>query len=98
MAKHSVDYVQCLRQALTCDPTMRRGIELLLKEVQKTDRTAQDEFDELKKEVQESIRNAINNADLETAVYLISEYEKIVGVDAPICSAKELGLLDQWKA
>lgn len=97
MAKHSVDYVQCLRQALTCDPTMRRGIELLLKEVQKTDRTAQDEFDELKKEVQESIRNAINNADLETAVYLISEYEKIVGVDAPICSAKGIVCLINGK-
>lgn len=89
MDKNSVDYVQCLRQGLTCDPKMRRGIELLLKEVQvKSDRTVQDEFNELKKEIQEAIKKAINNADLETAVYLINEYEEIAGIDPPLCSAK----------
>ena len=89
MDRNSVEYVQCLREALANDGKMKKGIELLLKEVQKEVTTPEhDEFNTLKISVQEAINNAINKGELETAVALINEYEDIVGVDAPLCAFK----------
>lgn len=87
--KASVDYVRFLRLGLGEDASMKRGIDLLLAEVQEGLVTSElDELDKLKKSVQETIKEAINAGELETAVALINEYEDTVGVDAPLYSAK----------
>lgn len=87
--RESIEYVQCLRKALAIDVNMKKGIDLLLREVQENlVSSEQDELENLRKSVQEAIKNAINNGELKTAASLINEYENIVGVDAPLCSAK----------
>lgn len=89
MKRTSAEYVQCLREALAVDPSMKRGIEILLNEAQSVlSSPQQDEFNKLKLSVQASIENAINKGNLETAAALINEYEQIVGVDAALCAFK----------
>ncbi len=88
LAKNSLDYVRCLREALVEDERMKRGIELLVKEVQGQLKRDENELESLKKTVMQRISESINAGEIETAVAFISEYEKTVGVDAPLCSAK----------
>jgi len=89
MRKRESKYVQYLREALITDSSMTRGIEILLQEAKKgLEFPEREEFEILKTSVQEAIRNAINQGELENAVTLINEYEKIVGVDAPLCAFK----------
>lgn len=89
MEKTSAEYIQYLREALVIDPSIKKGIELLLQDVQeKLVSPEQREFSSLKKQVQGAIENAISSGDLQTAKSLIQEYEEIVGLDARICSAK----------
>ena len=89
MEKTSTEYIQYLREALVIDPSIKKGIELLLQDVQeKLVSPEQREFSSLKKQVQGAIENAISSGDLQTAKSLIQEYEEIVGLDARICSAK----------
>lgn len=89
--KSSVDYVSYLRLALAQDASMKKGIDLLLKEVrEELENPEQNELNRLKMSVQDAIKQAINAGELETAVALISEYEDIAGLDAPLCAAKGL--------
>jgi len=68
---------------------MKKGIEILINEFSAKLETPEDmEFNRLKKSVQESIQNAINNSQLDVAASLIKEYEDIVGVDASLCAFK----------
>jgi tetratricopeptide (TPR) repeat protein len=86
---NNAEYVRCLRKALADDPSMIRGVDWLLSKVRKASAgREQEEFDKLRQSVLKAIKNAINNGELDTAVSLINEYEDIVGVDAPICSAR----------
>jgi glycosyltransferase involved in cell wall biosynthesis len=87
--RNRVEYVQLLRRALVSDPSMKKGIEILINEFSAKLETPEDmEFNRLKKSVQESIQNAINNSQLDVAASLIKEYEDIVGVDASLCAFK----------
>lgn len=87
--RENVEYLRYLREALGQDETMKQGIEVLLKEVQEelTD-PVQNELKELKKSIQDAIKDAINAGEIDTAIALINEYEDAVGLDAPLCSAK----------
>lgn len=87
--KNSVEYIRYLREALAQDETMEQGIDLLLQEVQEELTSPKlDELSTLKKSIQNAIKEAINAGELETATALIDEYEDVVGIDAPLCSAK----------
>lgn len=82
-------YVRYLRLALAQDGSMKKAIDLLIKDVQnQLENPEEEELKKLKRSVQEEIKNAINEGELETAVALINQYEDAVGVDAPLCSAK----------
>lgn len=94
----SADYVRYLRLALAQDSSMKRGIELLLSDVQeRLANPEQDELNTLKKSIQGSIKEALNAGELETAVMLVNEYEDAVGIDAPLCSAKGIILMTDGK-
>lgn len=87
--RHTVEYVRGLREALAQDPSMKRGIDLLLAEVQEQiENPAQAELEGLKNSLREAIAGKIEAGELETASMLINEYEDIVGADAPLYSAK----------
>ena len=82
-------YVRYLRLALAQDGSMKKGIDLLMKDLQnQLENPEEEELKELKRSVQEEIKKAINEGELETAVALINQYEEAVGVDATLCSAK----------
>ncbi len=85
----TVEYVRGLREALAQDQSMKRGIDLLLKDVQdELLKPEQDELEILKESVRTAIQECINTGELDTAVMLINEYEDIVGVDASLCAFK----------
>lgn len=85
----TVEYVRGLREALAQDQSMKRGIDLLLKDVQdELLKPEQDELEILKESVRTAIQECIDTGELDTAVMLINEYEDIVGIDGPLCAAK----------
>lgn len=92
--EEKASYIKYLRLALQQDETMKRGIEFLLDEVQKSiDMPQNQELEEHKKIVLDSIEDALNAGELGAAKVLIKEYENIVGMDARICSAKAVVLM-----
>ena len=98
MKRNSVEYVRCLREALAQDETMKRGIDLLLDEVQEhLDKKQEYELESLKRTVMGKIQESINIGELATAVALIHEYENIVGMDAPLCAAKGIMYMIEGK-
>jgi glycosyltransferase involved in cell wall biosynthesis/tetratricopeptide (TPR) repeat protein len=86
-------YVRYLRKALESDTQMKKGIEILQKRISQSLNDPQQELEAHKQIIIETIENAINSGDLETATALIDEYESIVGVDAKICSVKSVMLM-----
>jgi tetratricopeptide (TPR) repeat protein len=85
----TVEYVRGLREALAQDQSMKRGIDVLLKDVQdELSKPEQDELEILKESVRTAIQECIDTGELDTAVMLINEYEDIVGIDGPLCAAK----------
>ncbi len=89
LSNSSAEYVRCLREALKQDKTMKRGVQMLLEEVQGVvTQQERDELEGLKRSLLETIEKAINAGDFETAFMLITEYEDAVGSDASICSAR----------
>ena len=68
MEKTSAEYIQYLREALVIDPSIKKGIELLLQDVQeKLVSPEQREFSSLKKQVQEPSKMLLGSGDLQTA-------------------------------
>lgn len=87
--RHTVEYVRGLREALAQDSSMKRGVDLLLGDVQEGIKNPeQAEFEKLKESVRTAISEKMSTGELETAAVLINEYEDIVGNDAPLCAAK----------
>ncbi|TWH45233.1 glycosyltransferase [Sporomusa sp. KB1] len=77
-------YLQFLRQALEAFPGMKRGIEILLKEVQESKQTEQNEFEQYKQQVKGTIKQLITNNQLDQAKKIIQEYRTIVPNDIEV--------------
>ncbi|NMA72569.1 MAG: tetratricopeptide repeat protein [Bacteroidales bacterium] len=85
----SVEYVRYLRLALKQDKDMKKGINFLLEKVKESlSRPKKDEINELKLSAQNAIKENINTGELDLAVTLINEYERVFGLDAPLYAAK----------
>ena len=91
----SPEYVRLLRLAVREDESMKKGIELLLDEITSHIAPEQtlDELEKHKETILATIKEAINAGNFDVATTLITEYENIVGLDAPICSAKAIVLM-----
>lgn len=84
-------YISYLRKALAAFPTMKSGIELLIKQTEglmKEDKN--EKFEEYKMQFKQNINNLISDGLLEESRKLIEKYEKIVSKDIEIYSMKAL--------
>lgn len=77
-------YVMYLRKALKVYPYMKKGIEMLLEDFK--NKINNNEFEQYKTQVKSTIKLLINNAKLQEAKDLASEYKKIVLDDIEIYS------------
>jgi glycosyltransferase involved in cell wall biosynthesis len=77
-------YIEYLRKALKIYPYMRRGIEYLLNEFNDETDVVNNELEQYKIQVKNTIKSLIENNRLEDAENIISEYEKIINNDMEI--------------
>lgn len=90
-AQNPKTYISYLRKALEIYPEMRKGIEVLIKEVTETkqDQTnTMDEMETYKKQFKENIQSFIEQGLLQEAKDMVTEYEKIVKYDIDVYSIK----------
>lgn len=81
-------YVKYLRNALAVYPYMKKGIEIVLKELQNKIKLENDEFEQYKVQVKTQIKDLIEKNKLDEASVIISEYEQIVKNDIEIILIK----------
>lgn len=77
-------YIGYLRKALNVYPYMNRGIEYLLNRFNNDINLANNELEQYKIQVKNTIKSLIENNRLEDAKVIISEYEQIVEDDVEI--------------
>ncbi|WP_147565980.1 glycosyltransferase [Clostridium tyrobutyricum] len=77
-------YVQYVRRALEIYPCMKDGIKLILDEIKAEDDVSNNEFEQYKIRVKDTIKSLIENDRLEDAGEIIKEYEDIVKDDVEI--------------
>jgi hypothetical protein len=77
-------YVQYVRRALEIYPCMKDGIKLILDEIKAEDDASNNEFEQYKIRVKDTIKSLIENDRLEDANEVIKEYEDIVKGDVEI--------------
>ncbi len=75
------EYVRFLRHALKAFPALKRGIELLLQELQNGERSKLTEFEQYKIQVKRTIENLIISGKLVEANQVLQEYKNIVSDD-----------------
>lgn len=78
------EYIRYLRKALAAYPYMKKGIEMLLENFKKEASNINDEFEQYKVQVKNTIKTLIENNKLDEANGIISEYEQIVKDDIEI--------------
>ncbi|WP_217302335.1 glycosyltransferase family 2 protein [Clostridium sp. 001] len=92
-----LNYIRNLKKALEHVPVMKRGIELLLNEIDEKQQHTNSEMEKLKVEFKENIKNMIKNGNIEAAEALIEEYENIVDNDAEIVLFKSQISIEKLK-
>lgn len=96
-----LEYIKYLRKALKSYPDMKKGIEILLEEIQEQQNNKEEvtsqggELELYKKQVKDNIRNLINNGEIEEALVLIRQYEEMVESDIETYSMKAVILMMQ---
>lgn len=91
--KNEAEYVRYLRKALKIFP-MKKGIEILLKQLQEENQPAEDEMTLLKKKFKDNIRILIDCKKIDEALDLIEQYEEMVQEDVEILLFKsEISLI-----
>lgn len=75
------EYVNCLRNALQAFPGMKKGIEMLLAEMQGVKNINDSEFEEYKKQVKNTIKQLIDSGKMDEAKTILREYKSIVSDD-----------------
>ena len=83
-----VKYVRYLRLALKQDNYMKKGIDVLQKEIDEKIIEPKKELERHKKSIIRTIEDNINSGNINIAKALIKEYENIVGSDAKLCCLK----------
>lgn len=96
--KDELSYIRYLRKALKVYPNMKKGIELILKEIEKessqnspaaSNSSIQNELEELKKGVKKNIHMLLKANRITEARALVNEYLKIVPGDIEMQKLKE---------
>ncbi len=87
IAHNKVKYIQYLRKAINSYPEMKRGIELLLKNIQET-AIPTNLIEVEAKRVKEGIKLLLEEGKAEAAASVVAEYEKILPSDADMYSFK----------
>lgn len=77
-------YIGYLRKALKVYPYMRRGIEYLLNEFSDENNVVNNELEQYKVQVKNTIKSLIEDSKLEDAKAIVSKYEQIVENDIEI--------------
>jgi Glycosyltransferases involved in cell wall biogenesis len=75
------EYARYLRMAVTAFPEMKRGVEILLQELQSENALQQNEFDVYKIQVKDTIRQLIDSGNLDEAKAILGEYKSVVPND-----------------
>lgn len=88
------EYVKYLREALQSFPAMKKGIEILLHEMQSAKAEQRDEFASYKIQVKSSIKELINTGKIAEAKSILEEYKSIVPDDMEIVLLKAKILLN----
>ncbi|NSW90067.1 MAG: CDP-glycerol glycerophosphotransferase family protein [Firmicutes bacterium] len=81
-------YIGYLRKALNAYPFMKKGIQILLDELQENENIENESLQQYQTKVKEHIIHYINCGELNKAKTLIDEYERIIKTDADIYSMK----------
>ncbi|EOR20123.1 family 2 glycosyl transferase [Clostridium sartagoforme AAU1] len=81
-------YLRNIRMALSSCKYMKKGVEMLGKEVSQDLVQNSDEMNEYKKKVKKVLTELINDNNLINAKKIIEEYENIIKEDLDICSMK----------
>lgn len=81
---NKADYVKGLRSALQAFPETKKGIEMLLHEIQSSNTESSDEFDLYKGQVKVAIKQLIENGNMDEAKNLLAEYKSIVPNDLEV--------------
>lgn len=81
-------YIRNLRNALNANNYMKRGIEILLKEIKDDIVPQNNEMEVYMEKVKESISELINTNNIKDAKLLIEEYQSIIEEDFEISSMK----------
>lgn len=80
-SKQQREYVKYLRLALQAFPGMKRGIELLVKEITNESSEKQREFEEYKKQVKFTINQLIESGRMSEAKDILNKYKSLVPND-----------------
>lgn len=81
-------YIDYLRSALRCFPYFNKGIEILINSEDKKQNHVNDQLQQYKIQVKNTIKDLIENNKLDEALDLIEEYIKIDSMDIEIYSMK----------
>ena len=90
-------YINYLKQALEAYPCMAKGIEILKTDLENELNPANNEFEQYKVQVKNTIKNLISNGDYDNAKSIINEYKKIVHDDIEIYSIEAVILILEGK-
>ena len=80
--------INYLKQALEAYPCMAKGIEILKLDLENELNPANNEFEQCKVQVKNTIKKLISNGDYDNAKSIINEYGKIVKDDVEIVLLK----------
>lgn len=93
--KDKAKYIVYLRKALQEAPYASRGIDLMLKDIQQELESQNNEFEEYKIQVKNTIKQLIEAGEVDNAESIIADYEKIVKDDVEIVLFKSEIMLKQ---
>ncbi len=80
-SKQQPEYVRYLRLSLQAFPGMKRGIELLVKEIQSEPNEKQQEFEGYKRQVKATINQLIESGKMSEARNILDQYKSLVSND-----------------
>ncbi|NLD48584.1 MAG: methyltransferase domain-containing protein [Clostridiaceae bacterium] len=80
---NQLEYVRLLKKALEIFPYMSKGIGMLLSEI-KEDNKEKDEYNKIREEVKQNIRQLLDNENIVDAKNLIEEYESLEKKDPEV--------------
>jgi glycosyltransferase involved in cell wall biosynthesis/2-polyprenyl-3-methyl-5-hydroxy-6-metoxy-1,4-benzoquinol methylase/predicted negative regulator of RcsB-dependent stress response len=92
-----VKYIFYLKKALNLCPFMSKGIKILLNEFENSNNKINREFENYKIILKQKIKQLIENNNIDEALNIINEYEKIVKDDIEIYSVKGCAFIEKGK-